>query len=126
MKGPAMYDIVSFLFQAKANFTEDFKAEMVQYYLNLWQSPELENQLLDSLKPIQLIRYLQVLGAYGFRGLIQRKQHFISSIDQGIDNLYQLANTWKEMENYPELKNLILSLKSDEVKGKIEKMLFKH
>ena len=126
MKGPAMYDVVSFLFQAKANFSEDFKAEMVQYYLNLWKNPDLEQQLLDSLKPVQLIRFLQVLGAYGFRGLIQRKQHFISSIDKGIENLYQFAKTWKEMENYPELKSIILSLKSDEVKGKIEEMLFKH
>ncbi len=125
MKGPAMYDVVSFLFQAKANFSEDFKAEMVQYYLDLWKNPELEKQLLHSLKPIQLIRFLQVLGAYGFRGLIQRKQHFISSIDKGIENLYQFAKTWKEMENYPELKNLILSLKSDEGKGKIEMMVLK-
>lgn len=125
MKGPAMYDVVSFLFQAKANFSKDFKAEMVQYYLDLWKNPELEKQLLHSLKPIQLIRFLQVLGAYGFRGLIQKKQHFISSIDKGIENLYHFANTWKEMENYPELKNLILSLKSDEVKGKIEMMVLK-
>jgi hypothetical protein len=34
-----------------------------------------------------MMRFLQVLGAYGFRGLIQRKQHFIASLEKGIENI---------------------------------------
>ena len=125
MKGPAMYDVVSFLFQAKANFSEDLKNRMLDFYINLWQDEKTADDLRNSLEPIQLIRFLQVLGAYGFRGLIQKKQHFISSIDNGIENLYQFAKSWEEMESYPELKNLILHLRSDEVKEKIEAMVLK-
>jgi hypothetical protein len=46
----------------------------------------------------------QVLGAYGFRGLIQRKQHFIASLEKGIENITVFAKSWKNMKNYPELK----------------------
>ncbi|QOW10923.1 aminoglycoside phosphotransferase [Kaistella flava (ex Peng et al. 2021)] len=118
MKGPLIYDVISFLFQAKANFPTDFKNEMQDYYFSLWND-EKATQLRNTVKPIQLIRFLQVLGAYGFRGLIQRKQHFISSIDKGIENLYQFSNSWEEMDEYPELKNLIEKLNSVEIKQKI-------
>lgn len=124
MKGPLMYDVISFLFQAKANFPKDFKKEMLDYYFSFWNDDKAA-QLKNSVKPIQLIRFLQVLGAYGFRGLIQRKQHFISSLDKGIDNLYQFSNSWEETEEYPELKNLINQLKTDDIKCKIEKMIAK-
>ncbi|MBF8457768.1 phosphotransferase [Kaistella sp. G5-32] len=126
MKGPLIYDVVSFLFQAKANFPHDFKEEMLNYYFSLWKEGEKVGQLKNSLKPIQLIRFLQVLGAYGFRGLIQRKKHFISSIDQGIENLFTFSENWEEMNEYPELKKIILQLKTDEVKNKINNIILKH
>ena len=37
MKGPLMYDVISFLFQAKANFTEQFKTEMLEFYIDLFE-----------------------------------------------------------------------------------------
>ena len=123
MKGPLMYDVVSFLFQAKANFPENFKEEMLAFYISLWENQETEYQLKQSLKPIQLIRFMQVLGAYGFRGLIQRKPHFLKSLDLGIENLYQFSNHWEEMENFPELKKLIDELKSETVQNKIETLV---
>ena len=75
------------------------------------------------MKPIQLIRFMQVLGAYGFRGLIQRKVHFIASIDKGIENLYQFSNSWKEMENFPELKKVIDALPTEAVQQKIKTII---
>ncbi|MDP2454976.1 MULTISPECIES: aminoglycoside phosphotransferase family protein [unclassified Kaistella] len=123
MKGPLIYDVISFLFQAKANFPADFKNKMLNYYFSFWGA-EKQLQLRNSVKPIQLIRFLQVLGAYGFRGLIQRKQHFISSIDQGIENLYQFSTSWEEMNEYPALKNLISELKSKSVEDKIKNIIF--
>ena len=122
MKGPLIYDVISFLYQAKANFPVSFKNEMLDYYFSFWNA-EKATQLKDSVKPIQLIRFLQVLGAYGFRGLIQRKQHFISSIEKGIENLFQFSNSWEEMEKYPELKNLINELNSAESRRKIKRLI---
>ena len=126
MKGPLMYDVISFLYQAKANFPEDFKEEMLRYYFSLWKDENTVKDLQNSVKLIQLIRFMQVLGAYGFRGLIQRKPHFISSIDKGIKNLEELANSWEGMQHYPELKKLVKALKSNSVKYKIESIIRNH
>lgn len=126
MKGPLMYDVISFLFQAKANFPDDFRKEMLSSYFSLWNDGNSVKKLKNSVKSIQLIRFMQVLGAYGFRGLIQRKPHFISSIDKGIENLEELANSWDGMEHYPELKKLITALKSNSVKNKIESIIRNH
>lgn len=123
MKGPLLYDVISLLYQAKANFPADFKEEMLNYYFSLWNNEERTLQLKNSVKPIQLIRFLQVLGAYGFRGLIQRKKHFITSLNQGIENVFQLSNSWDEMQNYPELKKVIAELKSDAIQNKIKLIL---
>lgn len=126
MKGPLMYDVVSFLFQAKANFSLDFKNEMLEFYWSLWEDPQQKSALKNSLELIKLIRFLQVLGAYGFRGLIQRKKHFLASLDLGIENLFQLSNSWEEMDNYPELKKIISQLTSVEVKNKINGIILNH
>lgn len=123
MKGPLMYDVISFLFQAKANFPENFKHQMLEFYIQQFENKETQSQLKNSVKPIQLMRFLQVLGAYGFRGLIQKKQHFIASIDKGIENITSFSNNWDEMKNYPELKKAIEQLSWDKTKSKIEEVL---
>ena len=123
MKGPLMYDVISFLFQAKANFTENFKQEMLEFYIQQFENPETRIQLKDAVRPIQMMRFLQVLGAYGFRGLIQRKQHFMASLEQGIQNITQFAASWEQMKNYPELEKVIQQLESDKAKQKIEEIL---
>lgn len=109
MEGPAMYDVVSFLFQAKANFPEEWKKEMLNYYINLWDE-STQKQLWEALPYCQLIRFLQVLGAYGFRGIIQKKPHFLSSLEQGIRNIQQFFSQWEEKNNYPELQQIIKQL----------------
>jgi len=123
MRGPLMYDVISFLFQAKANFTEDFKQEMLEFYIQQFENPETKIQLKDAVMPIQMMRFLQVLGAYGFRGLIQRKQHFMTSLEKGIQNITLFAESWGQMNNYPELKKVIQQLTSDRAKQKIEEIL---
>lgn len=123
MEGPAMYDVISLLYQAKANFPEDFRQEMLDFYISQFTEKEEKNQLKNSVKILQLMRYLQVLGAYGFRGLVQRKSHFINSLDQGIKNIIHFSESWEEMDNFPELQMLINKLGQDETKEKISKLV---
>ncbi|REC44859.1 aminoglycoside phosphotransferase family protein [Chryseobacterium sp. 5_R23647] len=123
MKGPLMYDVISFLFQAKANFPENFKNEMLEFYIQQFEDKETQSQLRNSVKPIQMMRFLQVLGAYGFRGLIQRKQHFIASIEKGIQNITEFSQNWEIINNFPELRKVIDQLSSEKNKLKILEIL---
>lgn len=126
MEGPATYDVISFLYQAKANFPNDFREEMLDHYLSFWKDGSDKNNLKESYNWMKLMRFLQVLGAYGFRGLIQRKTHFLASIEQGIENISELNQTWQEIAvELPELYFLILRLKTQEVKLKIEDLIIK-
>ncbi len=109
MQGIAMYDVVSFIYQAKANFPIEWKSEMLKFYIQLWDKKQ-QNQLWKSLPYCQLIRFLQVLGAYGFRGIVQKKSHFLKSLDQGIKNIYNFFENWEEKKQYPELYQIILKL----------------
>lgn len=105
MRGPLIYDAVSFLWQAKARFSPEFRVEMMEYYLSLLsESSGLSVEELRSfVDGFVLLRTLQVLGAYGFRGIIQKKAHFIESITPALSNLRDLLDRGT-LAPYPELE----------------------
>lgn len=94
-KGPAHYDVASFLWQARAGFTSQQRKELLEVYLDsLSRTIDINAQLFKSQLPhFVLFRMLQVLGAYGFRGLWERKSHFIGSIPAAIQNVNALFDS---------------------------------
>jgi UPF0042 nucleotide-binding protein len=62
-----------------------------------------------------LIRLLQVLGAYGFRGLFERKAHFLTSIPLALQNLKWFVNNQSIGISVPEFKKVLELCISDEV-----------
>lgn len=124
-KGPLQYDVVSLLYQVKARIPEDLRKELTEYYkqqlsikaCHSERSEESHNaqQLLiksfDKFFPaFVLLRLLQVLGAYGFRGLIQKKLHFMQSIPYAIKELLIVNETWELPFELPELQSVIRQL----------------
>lgn len=92
-RGPYYYDLASFLWQASAKYPHKLRRELVyEYYNALKQFTEVPtpHHFVGRLSLFVLFRILQVLGAYGFRGYFERKQHFISSIPPAIQNLREL------------------------------------
>ena len=96
-KGPIYYDLVSFVYQAKAGIPANIREELIGTYLeNLKSYIEVdEKDFREKLMLFALFRNLQVLGAYGYRGLIEGKAHFISSIPFAIKNLKSLLEECK-------------------------------
>jgi len=88
-KGPLQYDPVSLLFQVKADLPFEIRGELLDYYISqLDKVLKIDHhEFLKYYDGFILLRLLQVLGAYGFRGLIQKKAHFISSIPYAIKNI---------------------------------------
>lgn len=89
-RGSAQYDLVSFLWQAKAAFPMDMKQHMIEAYMDeaVAICPEFDSdEFKASLPAYVLFRILQTLGAYGFRGWTERKPHFLQSIPNGVIGL---------------------------------------
>ena len=110
-KGPLNYDVVSLLYQVKAQMPQATRDELIQYYkeeLKPFVNPD--EVKFDLYQPYFVyLRLLQVLGAYGFRGLIQKKSHFIESIPFALKEL----KTWNEkhpLTDYPELQHVLSQL----------------
>ena len=104
-RGPALYDAVSFLWQAKAALPDDMKRHLLDVYAEEYErlTGLSRGKLLESLDLFVLFRTLQVLGAYGMRGLTQRRAHFLQSIPAGLANLRGLLDL-ELMARYPELR----------------------
>jgi len=102
-KGPLYYDVASFLWQAKAQYSAELREELLDIYLEALQEfmPINEVEFRVQLKHFVLFRTLQVLGAYGFRGYFEKKPHFLQSIPFAIENLRALLKT--EDAEYPYL-----------------------
>jgi len=91
MKGALQYDVASLLWQAKAELSEEWKNSLLDYYMDevdtLLQKPVDRITFVSQYNGYVLIRLLQVMGAYGFRGLFERKAHFLSSIPLALRNM---------------------------------------
>ncbi len=108
-KGPLQYDVASLLFQVKADLPWHFREEMLNHYISeLKNYREVdETAFREQYFGFVLIRLLQVLGAYGFRGLVEKKQHFLASIPYALKNL----RWWLDNVNLPvDLPELVKSL----------------
>lgn len=113
-KGPLQYDIISLLYQVKAQIPDNLRNDLLSYYKEkLSDHIDIHKINFDKYyKTFVLIRLLQVLGAYGFRGLIQKKSHFLESIPYALKELMVL----KDNLNFSlELKELSSVLKQMEM-----------
>ena len=107
-RGPLQYDVVSLLYQVKAQLSPTLRNELLAHYKQvLGTRVNLSEIRFDQYYPYFVyLRLLQVLGAYGFRGLIQKKAHFIESIPFALKEL----KSWNEsnpLSEYPELQSVI-------------------
>lgn len=94
-RGPIYYDVASFLWQASAHYSSALREYLIQIYLREFRKFKDvdEKKFYKNLNLWVLFRLLQVLGAYGFRGLFERKKHFIDSIAPALQNLENLLDT---------------------------------
>ena len=106
-RGPIYYDVASFVWQARARYDKPLKERMLDSYLDSLSRyiPVDRDLFVENLRLFLLFRYLQVLGAYGFRGWTEHKANFVTSIPAAVEALSELLK--EPFERYPYLVEVL-------------------
>ena len=119
MQGALQYDVASLLWQAKAGLSNDWKNNLLDFYIErvneLLDAPVNKTLFVNQYHGYVLIRLLQVLGAYGFRGLFERKAHFLASIPLALNNLKWFMTHYQAGIALPEFDRMLNIIVEDEI-----------
>jgi aminoglycoside/choline kinase family phosphotransferase len=124
MKGALQYDVASMLWQAKAELSDGWKDSLLDHYMDCVE--KILKKKIDRLRFVSqyngyvLIRLLQVLGAYGFRGLFERKAHFLTSIPLALRNFKWFLTHKQVGIGLPEFERLLGLMVDEQVINRFE------
>jgi hypothetical protein len=88
-RGALQYDVASLLYDSKADIPPATREELLDHYIEkLDQYPSVKTERFrESYYGYVLIRIMQAMGAYGFRGFYEKKTHFLQSIPYALNDL---------------------------------------
>ncbi|HRY32709.1 MAG TPA: RNase adapter RapZ [Bacteroidales bacterium] len=111
-KGNPAYDLCSLLYDAKANLSVAFRQTLLDHYLPLLEkmSGITPDAFTGDFYLFVYIRLMQALGAYGYRGIHQKKEHFLLSIPYALRNLSWLLNAHPLPDRLLHLRQVLESL----------------
>ncbi len=124
MRGALQYDVASLLWQAKAELSDEWKDSLLEYYMGCVEG--ILEKKIDRIRFVSqyngyvLIRLLQVLGAYGFRGLFERKAHFLISIPLALRNFKWFLDHKQVGIGVPEFERVLKLMVREEVIARFE------
>lgn len=93
-KGAPHYDVASLLYDAKANVPPAVRAALLEHYLDaLGEFVDVDRRdFRRRLVGFVLVRLMQAMGAYGYRGFFERKRRFLESVPHAARNLDHLLS----------------------------------
>ncbi|WP_444705458.1 RapZ C-terminal domain-containing protein, partial [Mariniphaga sediminis] len=108
-RGALQYDLASLLYDGKADIPQEIRSQLFGFYLAELRNyiPVNESEFTSYFNGFVLIRIMQAMGAYGFRGFYEKKEHFLKSIPFAIHNLQSLLPELSLPVNMPELVNVL-------------------
>lgn len=108
-RGALAYDVASLLYDAKAALPPALREDLLAAYLKALAThlPVDEAAFRRDLPGYVLIRILQAMGAYGYRGFFERKTHFLLSVPHAIRNLEALLEAGFVAVEVPELRRVL-------------------
>jgi RNase adaptor protein for sRNA GlmZ degradation len=100
--------VASLLYSAKSDLPEALRLELLNHYLDVRGfRGEERKRWLEHFWGYVLVRILQALGAYGYRGLFERKDYFLQSIPLALNNLRRLIEDHPLPIALPHLKDIV-------------------
>ncbi len=110
-RGARHYDVASLLFDAKADIPAETRTRLARYFF----AEEADKQM-PVFHTFVLIRIMQAMGAYGYRGFFERKEHFLQSIPYALGNIkYILNHNLLPDINIPHLLGVLQALEASPV-----------
>jgi aminoglycoside/choline kinase family phosphotransferase len=108
-KGAPQYDVSSLLYDAKAHIPEKSRQNLLEYHIDNFCliSGEKKEDFRGYFAGFSMIRLMQALGAFGFRGLYEKKPTFTGSIIPAVKLLIQLIDSDQLPIPLPELFNTV-------------------
>ena len=108
-KGALQYDLASLLYDGKADIPQGVRDELFGFYLDELEKiiPVDRYEFMRFFKGFVLIRIMQAMGAYGFRGFYEKKEHFLKSIPFALDNLESILRKLDLPVELPELTKVL-------------------
>ena len=119
-KGALQYDIASLLYDAKADLPPDLRQQLLEHYLDsLSGFLDLDRSaFMQYYYAYVYVRIMQALGAYGFRGFYERKEHFLQSVPYALKNIRWLLHNVELPVALPTLMEAFKSVvASDKLQG---------
>jgi aminoglycoside/choline kinase family phosphotransferase len=112
-KGAPQYDVASMLYDAKIPMNETDRESLLAYYIENFCNQTKEDRLKfrGYYSGFSMIRVMQALGAFGFRGLYEQKPTFTDSIVPGVRLLNQLIDQAEEHIRLAELYSTVKSIR---------------
>ncbi|MDE5703733.1 MAG: aminoglycoside phosphotransferase family protein, partial [Bacteroidales bacterium] len=113
-RGPAAYDLATLLYEAKANLSPALREDLLRYYMTCTAvtHPYAAGRDFEAdYYGFVFLRIFQAMGAYGLRGLYERKAVFLQSIPHAIANLARLADQGRLPADLPEITRIIERLR---------------
>ena len=107
-KGAAQYDAASLLYSAKSDLPEAVRQELLTHYIGcMAQMRQIDRDgFRQRFYGYVLVRIMQALGAYGYRGYFERKNYFLESIPLAIGNLKRVVESYPLPIEIPHLRGV--------------------
>jgi aminoglycoside/choline kinase family phosphotransferase len=111
-RGAPQYDVASLLYDAKAHIPEKIRQRLLEYHIKNFCaiSGESVTEFRGYYAGFSMIRIMQALGAFGFRGLYEKKPTFTGSIVPAVGLLIQLIDSGQLPVSLPELYKTVRSI----------------
>lgn len=111
-KGALQYDVASLLYDSKANIPADVKDILLDHYLQILEKYLIfnKNEWIEFYRGFVLIRLMQAMGAYGFRGFYERRTQFLKSIPYALKQLDNIVKNNLFPAGFPYLEKVFRSL----------------
>jgi aminoglycoside/choline kinase family phosphotransferase len=108
-KGAAQYDIASLLFDAKVPMPQSVRDDLFDYYCDRFCSVTGadKNQFTSHYNGFSMIRLMQAMGTFGFRGLYEKKPTFTESLVPGLNLLLDVIQKTEKHLDLPELYHAV-------------------